>query len=120
MNANISTHKMNNLNQIRTILFTIDINPKYASFEYLVRIIDKLLTYRDFTQGTYIETIINVAEKFNISPRTLSNSINYTLRNCDNNLFKQKNQFNIKQNSTLNKIRIICKFVQENLCKVHQ
>lgn len=120
MNYYIKGINLYNINRIRATLFTLDINPKYASFEYLVLIVKDLITNNNYTQSFYIYELNNIARRFNITTRSLSNSINALLKDCEKNLLKQKNQFNIRQNSTLNKVRVICKFVVDNLSKMHQ
>ena len=102
-------------NKIKIILSTLGFNEKYIAFDYLSIIITYLIVNNNDSFETYNSAIEIVKEKYNLATRTITQSLNKILSMCNKTEIINKYQFNIVNNKTLNKIRVVKLYVENKL-----
>ena len=101
------------LSEIALILSNLGLSENYHSFHFLTDIIFYMIKHDDTTL-TYKKSLQLVAEKYEVSERSIINGLSTILRSCDD-IIKSKMQYNLSTKSILNKIRVIKKYVIEKL-----
>lgn len=113
INENLSNNLL--LKKIKTILFSIGFQEKYVAFEYLSIILNHLIINNDESINSYNQAIEIIKQNFNRTNRTILQSLNKILKTCSVNEINSKTQFNIINNSALNKIRVVKNFILTKL-----
>ena len=102
------------LTEIKLILSSVGMSEIYHSFNFLTDIIAYMIIQDSDNQITFKNGIILVADKYNLSERTIMNGLNNILKMSDDKI-KSRMQFNLSKNSTLNKIRVLKNHIIDNL-----
>lgn len=103
------------LNKIKLSIYKIGIMEKYMAFDYLSIILASLIKNGSDAKNCYTNSVNMVSEKYHITPRAVTQGLNKVISMCNNEEIIKKSQFNIVNNSTLNKIRVIKNYVEKNL-----
>jgi len=99
--------------KIKSILFSIGLNEKYVAFEYMVYVLMQLMDYPNI-KSSYKAALIDATNYYNVSLRTITQAINKLLKKCNISTIINRQQFNLKNNTTINKLSIIKNYIEEN------
>ena len=106
-------------NKVKVCISTLGMNERYNSFEYLTMILVYMLK-NDTDSIEAFRTALSLVEKrFNIGERTICYGINKLFKMCNKELIQSKVQYQLSNNSTLNKIRVLKAYVYTTLSNVH-
>ena len=98
-------------NKVKVCISTLGMNERYNSFEYLTMILVYMLK-NDTDSIEAFRTALSLVEKrFNIGERTICYGINKLFKMCNTDLIKSRVQYQLSNNSTLNKIRVIKAYI---------
>lgn len=110
--SNISSQLL--VNEIKLSLSTFGMSEAYHSFNFLTDIIFYMIKHNDDSLEIYQKSIKLLAEKYNLTERSIINGLQYILKHCETKI-KSKIQFNLTKNSTLNKIRVVKNIILDKL-----
>lgn len=99
-------------NKIKSILFSIGINEKYASFNYLTTLLTLLLN-QAVSKESFKILIGQVSKYYNVATRTVTQGLNKILKTCNNPTITTKFQFIMTNNGTFNKICVVKKYIED-------
>ena len=106
-------------NKVKVCISTLGMNERYNSFEYLTMILVYMLKNDTDSIESFRTALSMVEKRFNIGERTIINGINKLFKMCNTELIKSRIQYQLSNNSTLNKIRVIKSYILTTLGNVH-
>jgi len=112
---NISTNFLEVM--IKNFLYSIGLNEKYISFEYLTWMLIYLIQIDDCDFTKYKQSVLLLVEKFDVSSRTINQALHKIITTCDNEQIVNFSQFKSKT-KTAHKI-LVLKIFAENYLTQH-
>ena len=113
--------KTNNINKpltknekIKAVLFSIGINEKYISFDYLADFLETI-AQKEFTPQLYNETINLISAKHKITIRTAKQGIAKVIKMCKLPEITTSLKFNLSSKSLFNKINVLKCYAEKNI-----
>ena len=100
--------------QIKSVLFSIGINEKYISFDYLADFLERIVC-KDFNSSLYNDTIELVADNHNITTRTAKQGIAKVIKMCNAPEVVNSLKFNLYTKSLFNKINVLKCYVEKHI-----
>ncbi|MBO5954963.1 MAG: hypothetical protein J6Q13_03250 [Clostridia bacterium] len=107
INTNLLTQK------IKLILFNLNLNEKYAAFDYLTLILIYFLR-NDPSLKCFNKAIQEISKQHNITRRTIMQELNNLVKHIDSSQIHNLS-FNLVKNHTINKIRAIKNYIEQNI-----
>lgn len=98
--------------KVKMYLAGLGIEEKYIAFTYLVEVMLSML-FSSNDESTYNDTIHRLSQEYSITETTIKNSLSQIVKTCPLHISSHL-QFNLKRNSTLNKIRVIIRYFIDN------
>lgn len=93
-------------NKIKSLLFDLGLNEKYIAFDYISNVLTCMIKQNNNSIDCFKKAIQLTTEKYQVSEKTIIQGMNKMIKLCNND-FTSNIQFNLKTNSTLNKIKIL-------------
>jgi len=102
-------------NKINICLTKIGFNEKYAAFEYISYILLNIIAEDNNSLEFYNKLLENLSNRHNISTVAIAYSLKKLTNMCKYHEIFSKSQFNLKNNATLNRIRVIKNYILTNI-----
>jgi len=98
-------------NKIRVVLSSIGMSESYIGFSYIMHIISYMIRNNDDSTSTYHQAIEYIKDRYHITSRSVSYGVNGMLKNCHSEKIMNLSQYNLTNNSNLNKIRVLKNYI---------
>lgn len=106
-------------NKVKVCISTLGLNERYNSFEYLTMILVYMLKNDTDSIEAFHTALSLIENKFKISERAICYGINKLFKMCNKEQIQTRVQYQLSNNSTLNKIRVIKTYILNTLSNVH-
>ncbi len=106
-------------NKVKVCISKLGLNERYNSFEYLTMILVYMLKNDNDSIEAFRAALTLIEDRFKIGERTICYGINKLFKMCNKELIQSKVQYQLSNNSTLNKIRVLKAYVYTTLSNVH-
>ena len=104
--------------KIKNFLFSIGLNEKYISFDYLTSILIFLIKKDNSDFSTYHEAVCWLMNKYGVSSRTIIQGLHKIISMCNHPSITSLPQFKLGKSKTIHKIRIIKIFAENHLLEI--
>lgn len=122
MNENNKINQLPNdflTSKIKYSLALLGMSETYFSFNYLVTIIQEIITSTNTDDEiVFKNSVEKIAKKYNIECRTVRYELIKILNTCTNKELTSKTQYNLKNKGVINKIRVINEYILNTLTNI--